>query len=242
MRSLNTFDVIGTWERGEGRYVTDTALSLLMPAFPEKSLSDLADLTVGQRDAALFELFEKTFGKKIPGFAKCPKCDEHLEFDMSTVDFRTTITPDLDRKFSSGNFEITFRPITGRDLLETQNLEEISDARMYLIEKAVVNATRDGIPVPACDLPQEVVQILSTKLSQSDPLSEIMLDLHCPLCGESWESLLDIVIFFFLEITAETKRLLNEVHILAEAYGWREDEILSLSPERRSFYMDIAGQ
>jgi hypothetical protein len=31
------------------------------------------------------------------------------------------------------------------------------------------------------------------------------------------------------------------VHLLASAYGWSEGDILSMSPVRRQFYLEISG-
>jgi hypothetical protein len=37
------------------------------------------------------------------------------------------------------------------------------------------------------------------------------------------------------------RSLLAEVHSLARAYGWTESEILALSPQRRSTYLEMVG-
>jgi len=34
---------------------------------------------------------------------------------------------------------------------------------------------------------------------------------------------------------------LSDVHTLARAYGWRERDILTLSPTRRQFYLNMVG-
>ena len=221
--------------------MTDTALSLLFPVFPDYTLEHLANLSIGERDALIFKLHQKTFGKILSGFAKCPKCEEHLEFQMSTSDFLDNHAQNTNRSFKYKNIELFFRPVTGRDLLETQCLDDLNDARLALIDRTVTGVFQNGESITITDLPNEALQILSENLSQSDPLADIMLDLNCPACGETWECLLDIVSFLFHEIAAEAKRLLNEVHILAEAYGWKEKEILALSPGRRLFYMEVAG-
>ena len=36
---------------------------------------------------------------------------------------------------------------------------------------------------------------------------------------------------------ARAQRLLMEVHLLARAYGWREADILGMSPARRNAYL-----
>ena len=42
-------------------------------------------------------------------------------------------------------------------------------------------------------------------------------------------------------IAGRALRLLGHVHALARAYGWREADILAMSPARRQVYLDLAG-
>ena len=76
-------------------------------------------------------------------------------------------------------------------------------------------------------------------LVDKHPWAEIELNLQCPACRHCWSSLLDIVSFFWSEVSNQVKRLLAEVHLLARAYGWREADILSMSAARRKAYLDM---
>ena len=51
----------------------------------------------------------------------------------------------------------------------------------------------------------------------------------------------DIVSFFWREIEEFAIRTLREIHALARAYGWAEDQILALSPTRRRCYLEMVG-
>ena len=53
---------------------------------------------------------------------------------------------------------------------------------------------------------------------------------------------LDIASFVWSEIHAWAIRLLHDVHALALAYGWREVDILTMSPWRRQAYLELIGQ
>ena len=49
--------------------------------------------------------------------------------------------------------------------------------------------------------------------------------------------------FVWEEVDAAARRLLGEVHALASAYGWSQEEILALGSQRRAAYMRlIAGE
>ena len=43
------------------------------------------------------------------------------------------------------------------------------------------------------------------------------------------------------EISARAQHLLREVHLLASAYGWSEQQILELSPTRRASYLRMVS-
>ena len=53
---------------------------------------------------------------------------------------------------------------------------------------------------------------------------------------------LDVAAFFWTELNAWAVRLLREIHALASAYGWREADILALSPKRRDLYLELISQ
>ena len=58
-------------------------------------------------------------------------------------------------------------------------------------------------------------------------------------CGAVWDALFDAGEFLWNEVAACAQRLLRQIHLLARAYGWRESEILSLSPVRREAYLEL---
>jgi hypothetical protein len=52
----------------------------------------------------------------------------------------------------------------------------------------------------------------------------------------------DIISFFWKEIDHWVKHLLLDVHVLAKAYGWSENDILEISPWRRRIYLEMIGR
>ncbi len=82
--------------------------------------------------------------------------------------------------------------------------------------------------------------LLAGRLSDLDPLAEVLVDLRCELCGERWQALFDIVTFFWNELHARSRRLLQEIDLLARTYGWTEGEVLRMSEQRRGLYVEMA--
>ena len=61
-RSLSPQKILDVWEAGRQQHELDRALTLLAAAYPELSRDELADLTIGERDARLLRLRIFMFG------------------------------------------------------------------------------------------------------------------------------------------------------------------------------------
>ena len=85
MRSLSASQLMDVWERAANQHPVDRALTLLA-ACCEESRTELAALSIGQRDARLLEACDRLFGPSLEAFAQCPQCGERLEYSLSTRD------------------------------------------------------------------------------------------------------------------------------------------------------------
>jgi len=230
------------WEVGLGQHPLDQAMTMLMPAYPEASRETLALLSIGQRDACLFKAREWTFGQRLSSLAVCPACREQIEFVLNMADMRIapSIEP-VDEVFtlSTEEGELHFRLPNSLDLAAIAGSQNLGDARNLLVQRCVLQASRDGIDVAVETLPETLIVALATHMDTCDPLATIEIPLDCPDCGHQWQILFDIVSFFWTEITAQAKRLLREVHTLASLYGWHEADILAMSSVRRQFYLEM---
>ena len=88
-------------------------------------------------------------------------------------------------------------------------------------------------------LPEHIVAMMAERMEQADPQANIQLSLQCPACRQESQVTFDIVTYFWNEINTWAHGVLRDVHILATAYGWRESDILSLSPWRRQLYLEM---
>lgn len=143
--------------------------------------------------------------------------------------------------FSEGGYELQLRLLNSRDLAEADDCGNPQQARALLVERCLVAARHEGEAIPGAELPERVVTRLADRLAECDPLSQVLFDLSCPACAHGWQAVLDIATFFWMELAACARRLLHEVHTLARAYGWREADILNMSPWRRRCYLEMMG-
>jgi hypothetical protein len=252
MHSLSATELLAAWEQGTGQPPVYQALVLLAAACPEISFDELARLPIGRRDTCLLTLREWTFGQQLAGLADCPGCGERLEMTFHTADIRRLVNPEglttplglateESELFSltMDDYQAQFRLPNSRDLLAIVEQSGKLPDRRLLLERCLLATTHDGSACGTGDLPEQVIEAILERMTSSDPQADIRLALLCPTCGHQWTANFDIVSFFWEEINAWGPRILAEVHTLASAYGWREADILALSPWRRRAYLEL---
>ncbi len=240
MRILTARTALEAWEKGQRVDPQGRALALLSAVLPEVAPSRLPKLTLGQRDALLIRLRERTFGIVTKGFVQCPQCRSKLEFplDLRNYDVAGTLRRRLEPSvFSYDGYEVRFRLPDSEDLAAVAFAPEVEGARGLLISRCVLGARRKGEAVSPWELPEAVLERLGQHMEGLDPLAYIPLNIDCPRCSHQWTVLFDIATLLWQEISVSAERLLREVHALAFAYGWGESEILAMSEARRKFYL-----
>jgi hypothetical protein len=239
MRTLSATELLDVWERGERQHPLDRALTLLVATCPEKKLQDLIHLSIGQRDALLLALRQLTFGPQLAAYTECPVCGAQLEFTVSVEELLRGYTPadSNEQSLELDGFIVRFRLPDSADLAECINSGLMADEE--LLKNCILKVTRDDKGVAFEELPEAAGSALEAQMAELDPLSEIQITLNCTECRHRWTMLLDILSFFWSELREQVKLLLNQVHILGRYYGWREADILAMSPWRRQYYLDM---
>ena len=199
MRLFSAHDLLRVWEVGADQHPLERALTLLAAACPDLTWDELAALTIGERDRRLLTLREQTSGPRLNGFAECPKCAERLEFDVSVADLRVADSDAAEEapELVTEGLVLRFRLPDSRDLADVLGAQDLDAARNLLVRRCVVEASRDGVPVAAGDLPAEAIATLAQRMAELDPQAEVLLDLRCPACEHAWQVLFDIVAFFW---------------------------------------------
>jgi hypothetical protein len=240
MRVLSAQEILEVWERGERLHPIDKALMLLAAACPECTLEELAGISIGQRDALLFAMREMSFGPEMQAFCVCPLCDAPLEWSMNTADlFRNVVgSHESELHLMAEGYDVRLRLLNSMDLAEAITLGTENGPQL-LLARSIVRAVRGGREIAPETLPETVKNALELHLLKCDPLSEIELDMECPSCGNCWPMLLDILSFFWAELDAQARYLLQQIDILARHYGWSESDILSMHRQRRQHYIDM---
>lgn len=246
MRAPTTAELLEVWENGLRQRPIDRALGLLEAVHPEQSAETLTKLSIGERDARLLRVRELFFGPSITSTTRCPRCAERLEWKSDVADLyvneENTTTTELCVEVES--YRLKFRLPNSCDLAALSGSEERSnDRRRQLLERCLLEAsTSEGESLRIAQLPEAVLQAMVQAMERADPQANLLIDLTCPACGHCWEGLFDVVSFLWAELNNWAERTLRTVHLLARAYGWREADILAISPTRRQIYLEMASQ
>ena len=223
---LSTPDVLDALDRGRDRGPIDRALLLLALAEGERDRGALLEVDVGARDRALFALRDRVFGGELLLTATCPKCQERLESSLDIEDLASAPPANSSWVFEDGGVEVCVRLPNSADLLAAGGCSSEAEARTLLLSRCVSTPVSEQGAARALD-----------ELARRDAC-DVVLSLACAACGHDFQSAFDIASFLWTELEAWAELVLDEVHVLARAYGWREEEILALSPKRRHAYIE----
>jgi hypothetical protein len=242
MHALSAQEMLAVWERGLEQNPLERALALLEAACPESEPQALAAMSIGQRDARLLTLREWAFGSQITGWAVCRSCSQPMEINFQAADLRQgsgSIEPG-EIPLSVAGYELRCRPLNSLDLAACSEVDA-NEMPQRLFARCLIAASSGGEAISSHQLPDEVAQMAIEHVAKADPQADIAIVISCAACGNSSRESFDVISFFWSEIDAWARRIIREVHMLASAYGWNENEILALSPLRRQFYLEMAG-
>jgi hypothetical protein len=241
-------DILRAFEIGAAQPPIEQALTLLACSSVEPSFAELVRLSIGQRDALLFNVREQLFGGALRGAAECPACGQRLHFSTQLSALR--VAPDdraleAEMAVSEGEWALRFRVPDSQDLRLAAACGEVAAGRQRLIESCLLSVQRAGEEVRGRDgcaaIPESLLSQMAALLGACDAQGEVLLNMTCAHCEHEFSAIFDIATFLWTEVAAQAQRLVREVDALARTYGWREADILAMSASRRRLYFDLVN-
>jgi hypothetical protein len=200
-------------------------------------------MPLGERDKLLLQLRQAMFGSSLVGLADCPQCAEPLELCVDIEDLLSRTDagefPPEGNAITTEGLTFRVRPPNTEDLILAGLCEGEKEARSILMERCILGAATEGTEVSLSDIPEQALATLCDSLEGRDLAGELRIDLKCPACDHTWDVVLDPASFFWSELHSHACRLLEEIDVLARAYGWGESDILELEPARRRLYVEM---
>ncbi len=235
MAALSQSTLLLMWERGMYQVPVTRPLSVLVAAYPKRDPEELGRLSVGQCDAELLSLREDTFGPHVEAVVDCVSCGEMLELSLDIAALERGDAREAGpHSVSSKAGEVQFLLPTPGDLAAVADAGDLAAVSEALLERCIISP-------PPEELSAAARRAVIDRMAELDPLAVVELALACPACGAAGHAVFDIGAFVWAELEAAAQATLEEVHVLASAYGWREADVLELSPARRRLYLELVG-
>jgi len=225
------------WEQGRFRHPIDRALLLGAWARPDLDPESLAQMPLGLLNVELLQLRASLFGSRLELQLSCERCRELLEIP---VDIKTL----LEQAAARGGSEqvswegFSFRQPSSRDLALVVDELDAAAAAVRLLEACCTEKPADADGAMAAPA---LLAKVDSLLEDGDPLADPRLTAVCPACGGEVDAGIDPAGLLWQEVQAWARAVFWQIHLLASAYGWTEDEVLALSPARRRVYLELTG-
>lgn len=209
----------------------------------------LRALTVGDREALLLQLRVLTWGDRLRCLLVCPApgCAEKLEIDL---DIAELLLPPYEqpaeehemvfRQEQDTAIIIRFRLPTGSDQEAAAAMArtDLAGAAELILKRCIRSvAAADGQAVDP--LPEAIVNQLAERMAKLDPQAEIGLQLACPVCASTFNTIFDTASYLMQELQAGMRHIYREIHLLAYHYHWSATEILGMSTGRRQNFLRL---
>ena len=194
----------------------------------------IGELVLGDRAALALHVRRLTFGERLPCVVRCPACGEPMDVDLTVADLLGEEQPDLPNAWDErvAGRRMRFRLPTGADLEAAARAGRAgTDAAL----RALVGACVLSPAAPG----DAAVDGVGERLRELDPLAETTLQLSCPTCEQDGSVAFDPGAHLLREAALDASALIEDVHRLALAYGWREPDVLALPVPRRRRYLDL---
>jgi hypothetical protein len=235
MRALAGDLLLTAWDRCMTEHDLNKALTMLAIALPERRREQLAELSIGERNLLLLRLHERSFGPRLRGFAACAQCGTRLELALDADTLAARLEAQRAKHvmaWNDGDKQFQMRPINTRDLLDSLEVSDAGQAQERLLASCLTAAAPVGTDVATLPGAIETFERLNAA-------AELSCTIACPDCSSAATLDLDLAPFLWREVSHAARHLLEEIHTLADAYGWSERSILRMSPQRRGAYLEM---
>lgn len=246
MDALQGHEILRLWDLGQAQQVSDPGALILSYGLRQQTPEEIDALLLGQRNALLLKLRAATFGDAMRCSADCPACHVPLSFSLSAshlasrADAPSEPQEPLEESYEA--LRVRFRLLRSGDVTAIASTSAAETAAQDLFARCLVSTQDPSGLLTEQAPPPELLSQIGARMLAEDPLAEILLNLRCVACGESWKAPFNVASCFFEELMAHGQRLLEDVLTLGRACGWRVDDVLALPPQRRRFFVEAVSR
>lgn len=222
-------NIVAAWESASGLSPPRRTARLLVWSGGPADEASALELDMASTASLLWASYADVFGPSADMVVACVSCGAALEAEIELPHGPAVRTPKAASARVAG-FDVRLPT-----LRELDRVHGRPDAGAQLRAWCVVPMDR---PQPSPSVEWAAVDAVVDELAGPAALHAQVV---CPDCGEPFEAGLDPGALVWDRIQLEAPRLLAQVAVLAQAFGWSESEILGLSDARRHAYLDLVG-
>lgn len=243
MHPISAEQLLLIWQQVHSYSMLPKTLLLLEMITPESKKTDVGLLSIGQRDTRLLQLRKYLFGSTLHNTTICPECNTKMEWDMDLQDLIIQEVDNsefsLEHTIEVDNFKIRFRLPNSKDILMILSKDDDKSKSNALINNCILEIKAINSNNKIKSIPKKIIRTLAEKIPELDPAADIRMNITCPSCENRWMVVFDIMSYLWWEIDNWVQKTLQEVYILASAFGWSEKDILNMDAERRHIYIGM---
>ena len=229
-------EITGVEEQAITNVTTTDAIRLLQTLLTSShgdavSADEAGQLTPWERDCVLAALYTRLYGPRIDTSITCQRCEALFDLDFMLHDLMDGLAPqesllNVDDHTFVLRHDIRFRLPTGNDECAVFGLPP-EQAEAGLLERSVVGCA--GLDADTSAQVQNAMHAMA-------PVVNVDLDAKCPECAHQQSVQFDLQRYLLAALMNDRAQLVQEIHLLASAYGWSLTEILNLTrSQRRAF-------
>lgn len=193
------------------------------------------DLPLGQVGVLAGRLYTEEFGEAAEALVPCAGCGAVLDVHLPLTALRAVAPGRVTRVAAPDGEELTVRPLTTQDLLAAGRA---ADPAAVLMARCVRGA--EGVPVDPVELAPETAARVEAAAERIAGAAAAVVRTGCPDCGVEAVVPVDMGALLWERVANAATVLIEEVAVLASAFGWREADVLELSSARRGMYLRLA--
>jgi hypothetical protein len=189
--------------------------------------------TLGVRNQRLLMLHRALVGGVLKARVVCTHCNAENEFTLPADAILAVPAPGPDTivRIRNGRRTLSFRLPRMVDIEAAGQTSANPDVRRAVIERCRIG-TRTAIG-------EEASEKLGRKFEALDPVANIVVNIACSACACPIAASVDLATFVTRDLDRVLDNLLRDIDVIASAYGWSEQAILALPPERRRRYVGM---
>lgn len=255
VREATGADELLVLEPGRSPVATVVTLACRLVTDAQGRTPPWEELPAADVGAVALTIRQAWLGERISTDARCPSpgCLERMDITFAIPAYlahhrrgpypAVTASADPDW-FTLADAPVSFRLPTIGDLraaLASTDPEAFLQTRC--VRPAPIPATASGSGTASRagsdDMSADVADQVSRAMEALAPSVGGTITAQCPECGSSTELRFDPVSYSLTELRDAAAGLYEEVHLLASAFRWPEDAILSLPRSRRARYAEL---